>query len=1272
MYRIIAINPDGSEMTLYDPVGAGELPILAPRSTEELNEAGSLEFALVIGHEAYGLLEPKKTFIKADLDGREIFYGRVVNVEPSPMTGQIQYMCAGALSFLRDSEVPPDGKKSDGTTDYKTMTAEAFFRKCVDAHNADVGNDTRRRFTVGTISHSRKSESRQFQLNSYQDTLSVLTQHLIGRFGGFLRVRRDSNGGLLLDWVEEYGDTDEGVLELGRNIISLLNRMQGEDLYTAIRPVGKDGLLLSGSQTLGLFPSSEMAEYGKIIKSVTFGDAATESDLRAQAEALISNIQQTVVVSSEIRLLDMVFTDEDTHGVNLGDCYTNIVGMEGADMIVGARNRDFENPQNDSCTLKNTKAYEGDALDELKTSGGSLSQRTSRNSAGAGYAYKYIHEFQDRLELNTKQISINAEELQIHADKFVETANSFVRLSHVDETLQGSIDEINGTGVIQNSDHITNVAGRFRYDPQTEDIELIEGSELKIHKSDGAMITVGTRLNELGQSIATIEGSALWTQRNNITGIVGDFEVANINGKRTLIVKSGGGMMIQRNNTRFGIWDEGNLTGGILVQKLNNGDVVTKISGDKIDITANNNYTQLVADKNGLQTTVATHTNQIGSMQATVDQFSGSALWTQRNNITGVVGEFEVITSGGVKTLRVKSGGGLKILRNSVEYGVYDSGNLTAGAIVDKVNNGSSKILGNKLDVSATQVAAWGAYTNNTLTGGVLVQKLNDSSTTTQILGSRVNITATQMASLGIYTDSHYDGGLIIDRINSDTNKQIQGVRVNIKADQVLVGSTSNVQAWMNQTGTDIDTLEGLVTDRATIAQLNALDAKIETVKTDYLTVNKLATMNTVSLRSLTVGSSGSGGITVAKGNVTLYSGCDLRFAGSGSPPSYTSVKSAIRELQITQSGNTYTLQKRAFNESSWVNVGSFSRAVSSWTWGGGGGKINVTALPQNQMKSINVSVGGSASITANGTYTYTAYYENGDGDDVSTGATKTITVEVGTSVSSINWSWGNSMYTFTPDNLTSPKKTLGFTDSADIHIAVQTNGVPPTMTNTKWISAPLKIVQMQQNDSPISRYTFNLSINATNAWNAGSASYYNSGYWARPSSSNNWIAKVPNSTVSAAEDWFKLTELSIWNGRSKASSETIYQATTYTPYVKVGTEWMSGPSITITPPNVSIDEDPEIYTDGPGYNTKVTETQWIYDSSKKYMAKIKIGESTYNGTEITFANGYPRSISLKYESSSYIGGGIYKHTFTYEGSASPVPAEVGKSFKFHFNNSGT
>lgn len=101
-------------------------------------------------------------------------------------------------------------------------------------------------------------------------------------------------------------------------------------------------------------------------------------------------------------------------------------------------------------------------------------------------------------------------------------------------------------------------------------------------------------------------------------------------------------------------------------------------------------------------------------------------------------------------------------------------------------------------------------------------------------------------------------------------------------------------------------------------------------------------------------------------------------------------------DLRITSSGNTYTLQwKRLGYTAEWADVGSFSRAISSWVTGGGSGKINVTALPQNQTKSVNVSIDGNNSITSNGTYIYTVDYENDNGDDVSTGATKTVTVNV-------------------------------------------------------------------------------------------------------------------------------------------------------------------------------------------------------------------------------------------------------------------------------------
>ena len=128
---------------------------------------------------------------------------------------------------------------------------------------------------------------------------------------------------------------------------------------------------------------------------------------------------------------------------------------------------------------------------------------------------------------------------------------------------------------------------------------------------------------------------------------------------------------------------------------------------------------------------------------------------------------------------------------------------------------------------------------------------------------------------------------------------------------------------------------------------------------------------------------------------ITLTSGSYIKYDGNGVTISESTAADLVRNLRITQSGNTYTLQKRVLGDSEWTAVGSFSRAVSSFVVGGGGGKVNVTALPQNQTKSVNISVDGYSSISVNGTYTFRALYENGDGDDVPTGATKNVTVNV-------------------------------------------------------------------------------------------------------------------------------------------------------------------------------------------------------------------------------------------------------------------------------------
>ena len=66
--------------------------------------------------------------------------------------------------------------------------------------------------------------------------------------------------------------------------------------------------------------------------------------------------------------------------------------------------------------------------------------------------------------------------------------------------------------------------------------------------------------------------------------LAGDLE-HDADGK--LVIKNAAGLYVQRNQALLGVWDRGNLTGGVMVQQIN-GQSSVKISGDVIDINGSN------------------------------------------------------------------------------------------------------------------------------------------------------------------------------------------------------------------------------------------------------------------------------------------------------------------------------------------------------------------------------------------------------------------------------------------------------------------------------------------------------------------------------------------------------------------------------------------------------------------------------------------------------------------------------------------------------------
>lgn len=264
---------------------------------------------------------------------------------------------------------------------------------------------------------------------------------------------------------------------------------------------------------------------------------------------------------------------------------------------------------------------------------------------------------------------------------------------------------------------------------------------------------------------------------------------------------------------------------------------------------------------------------------------------------------------------------------------------------------------------------------------------------TEQNLGSRFNVTA-EAISAEVERASNAETNLS-GRLNVTAEKVEAEVTRATRAEGTLSGRITVEAGKINQIVSNVGA-DGTVTAASICLAINSGGSSAtinagkiyllgqtitNTITADYIG-GKIASLANVNVQSL----------TSVRGGVNVYSVGTTSFS-QGGVSCY--VPHGIWALQITQSGNTYTLQRQRFSDDGWVDVGSFSRAVSSWGVGGGSGKVNVTAYPQNQTKSVNVSIDGTTNIYSNGSYTYTVDYENLDGDDVSTGYTKTVNVSV-------------------------------------------------------------------------------------------------------------------------------------------------------------------------------------------------------------------------------------------------------------------------------------
>ena len=361
MYRITC-----DEYVLHDP-RIDELKVIGATCNLEVNKTGSLTFSIPPTHPYYDVIHKHTSEITLYRDDRVLFNGRVLNDEID--FNNIKHVeCEGELSYLIDSIQRGKIYQLNGGS---TNVIETYLQDVINIHNQQV--DERKRFNVGLVNVTDPNNY-LYKISNYENTLSVLSDDLLKTYGGYFRVRRNE-GVKYIDYLHQFTNACNQRIEFGKNIIDLTQFIRGEDIYTAIIPLGArldtqsegesyDRRLNISSvpdQTEGtlvkvddyIYDTEAVEKWGWIWKVETWDDITVADNLlRKGKEALSSSVNENL--SIELTALDLNLLDVDVDAVMIADlieCYSLPHNLHEV-FVVKSMTVDIDNPQNTKIKLE--------------------------------------------------------------------------------------------------------------------------------------------------------------------------------------------------------------------------------------------------------------------------------------------------------------------------------------------------------------------------------------------------------------------------------------------------------------------------------------------------------------------------------------------------------------------------------------------------------------------------------------------------------------------------------------------------------------------------------------------------------------------------------------------------------------------------------------------------------------------------------------------------------------------------------------------------------
>ena len=315
---------------IHDP-RIPERMIREPDIDLSVGKPGEVSFIIDPGHPHYSQITRLRGTLVLRAGGIAIWRGRVIrDVRDFYLSKEVE--AEGLLACLNDSQIPPFNFPDDFLEDAAYQEAAAtgnvvkfFLGWVLEQHNSQVKES--QRIELGEVTVADPNNYITRSSSEYKSAMEIVQGKLVDLLGGHL-LPDYTNTTTVLDYYEELPLTNTQTVEYGGNLLDLVTEGDSTATYTAILPVGKDGITIVDlpdeeyddvvkEGRILYSKSAEEATGSRITRTVEWADVTEVTNLRTKAiaELLGTGIMTTQTITVTAADLGTGSTSTGTDGV---------------------------------------------------------------------------------------------------------------------------------------------------------------------------------------------------------------------------------------------------------------------------------------------------------------------------------------------------------------------------------------------------------------------------------------------------------------------------------------------------------------------------------------------------------------------------------------------------------------------------------------------------------------------------------------------------------------------------------------------------------------------------------------------------------------------------------------------------------------------------------------------------------------------------------------------------------------------------------------------